>query len=170
MFFFFFDNVVADRDWSGRYCGESENENDRESRKRRDCRVSDIYQSQPRLEIARSNVIAERMTPIIIPYTPSAVASNVSSLIDCKCRFYENIPNSVQSEDEGSKVAPGKGTRRDNSKQRSESIPPDGQVEEESRGTLDRNTVNANSTEDLNVSLAEDKLKYIVPLGLQDLD
>ena len=152
----FFDNVVADRDWSGRYGSESENENDRESRnevcvarRRRDYRVSDNYQSQPRLEITRSNVIAERMTPIIIPYTPSAIPSNVSSLIDCKCRFFENIPNTVQSEDEGSKEASGKETRRDDLKHRSETIPPDGQVEEEDRRTLDCNVVNANSTEQI---------------------
>lgn len=173
----FFDNVVADRDWSGRYGSESENENDRESRnevcvarKRRDYRVSDIYQSQPRLEITRSNVIAERMTPVIITYTPSAIPSNVSSLIDCKCRFFENIPNSVPSEDEGSKEASGKETRRDDLKHRSESIPPNGQAEEEDRGTLDCNVVNANSTEqiadlvnriDLNVPLSKTSLSTL---------
>ncbi|CAL7938100.1 unnamed protein product [Xylocopa violacea] len=74
---FFLDNMVADRDSPSRYCSQCESEyvNEIENagyvdRESRNYQAAEVYLEEPRLEIARSDIIAERLRPTLIKYRP----------------------------------------------------------------------------------------------------
>lgn len=86
-FFFFLENVVADRDLWSRYCGQSESEYNHVNRNGIYVDLRHCDRQEPRLEIARSDVVAERMRPMIVDYIPIS-RSKINSL---KYKFFEVV-------------------------------------------------------------------------------
>lgn len=102
--------MVADGDSSSRYCSENDSEDkyDHEN-ENEECivvhgdndsnclKISKVYSEEPRLEIARSGVVAKRLTPTLIAYPSVVLAKKSDTSVDTKRRSLENASNSSLS-------------------------------------------------------------------------
>lgn len=106
----FLDTMVADPDSSSKYCSRNENkyENKIENEVcvvRNDCDypISELYQCEPRLEIVRSDIIAQRMVTRLIEYCPCLpIISNdwkINYLLNAKYNDVEYVSNSIYSKE-----------------------------------------------------------------------
>lgn len=102
--------MVTDRDSPSRYCSESDNEIENEAYVDRDRYYYQV--TEPRIEIARSEVVAERLRPTIIEYHPPSpppppilsIANNIDcSMMSTTCVGPESASNSFSSKEENGK-------------------------------------------------------------------
>lgn len=102
--------MVADLGSPSRFCSQCKNkcENKIENdaciiNKHRHCPVAELYRYEPRLEIVRGDIIAERLVTKLIDYRPCPPVILTGEQVNCsgdtKYNGLEQVPNSVYFED-----------------------------------------------------------------------
>lgn len=102
--------MVADLGSPSRFCSQCKNkcENKIENdaciiNKHRHCPVAELYRYEPRLEIVRGDIIAERLVTKLIDYRPCPPVILTGERVNCsgdtKYNGLEQVPNSVYFED-----------------------------------------------------------------------
>ena len=102
--------MVADLGSPSRFCSQCKNkcENKIENdaciiSKHRHCPVAELYLYEPRLEIVRGDIIAERLVTKLIDYRPCPPVILTGEQVNCsgdmKCNGLEQVPNSIYFED-----------------------------------------------------------------------